>query len=143
MRAFSFNCQWMSTVRRISCQEVEKRRLRYRVRINSPRPHRTIPLDPLHRMPFGASCRLPIGCIGRQRHPPQSGYRTRPYSVMRILAASKKVRYERQDSLMSDMIDSSFAFISTIVPSGFRATLSISLKTPFGTDPLICSLLLI
>ncbi len=32
-------------------------------------------------MPFGASCRLPIGCIDRQRHPPQSGYRTRPYSV--------------------------------------------------------------
>jgi len=39
------------------------------------------PPEPLHRMPFGASCRLPIGCIGRQRHPPQSGYRTRAYSV--------------------------------------------------------------
>jgi hypothetical protein len=33
----------------------------------------------LRRVPFGASCRLPIGCIGRQRHPPQSGYRTRTY----------------------------------------------------------------
>ena len=35
----------------------------------------------LHRMAFGASLRLPIGCIGRQRHPAQSGYRTRPYCV--------------------------------------------------------------
>ena len=34
-------------------------------------------------MPFGASCRLPIGCIGRPRNPPQSGYRTRTYSVRR------------------------------------------------------------
>ena len=81
MRAFSFIGQWMSPVRRISCQEVEKRRLRYRVRINSPRPNRTIPLDPLHRMPLGASCQLPIGCIGRQRQRPQTGYLTRPYSV--------------------------------------------------------------
>ena len=39
------------------------------------------PPDPLHHMPFRASWRPPIGCIGRQRHPPQSGYRTRPYSV--------------------------------------------------------------
>jgi hypothetical protein len=36
---------------------------------------------PLRRMPLAASCRLPIGCIGRHRHPPQSGYRTRPYIV--------------------------------------------------------------
>ena len=42
------------------------------------------PPDQLHRMPFGARCRLPIGCIGRQRHPSQSGYRTRPFSVRRI-----------------------------------------------------------
>jgi hypothetical protein len=35
----------------------------------------------MRRMPFGASCRLPICRLGRQRHPPQSGYRTRPYSV--------------------------------------------------------------
>ena len=42
------------------------------------------PPIPLHRMPFGASCRLPIGCIGQQRHPPQSGYRTLPYSVRRM-----------------------------------------------------------
>jgi hypothetical protein len=41
------------------------------------------PSVPLHRMAFGASLRLPIGCIGRQRHPAQSGYRTRPYSVGR------------------------------------------------------------
>jgi hypothetical protein len=39
----------------------------------------------LRRMPFGASCRLPICRLGRQRHPPQSGYRTRPYSVRRNL----------------------------------------------------------
>ena len=38
----------------------------------------------MRRMPFGASCRLPIGRLGRQRQPPQSGYRTRPHSVMRI-----------------------------------------------------------
>ena len=38
----------------------------------------------MRRMPFGASCRLPICRLGRQRHPPQSGYRTRPYSVRRI-----------------------------------------------------------
>ncbi len=39
------------------------------------------PSDLLRRRPFGASCRLPICRLGRQRHPPQSGYRTRPYSV--------------------------------------------------------------
>jgi hypothetical protein len=39
------------------------------------------PSDLMRRMPFGASCRLPICRLGRQRHPAQSGYRTRPYSV--------------------------------------------------------------
>ena len=48
-------------------------------KIPTPPPYN--PPVPLHRKPFGANCRLPIGCIGRQRHPPQSGYRTRPYSV--------------------------------------------------------------
>jgi site-specific recombinase XerD len=48
------------------------------------------PPVPLHRMLFGASCRLPIGCIGRQRHPPQSGYRTRPYSVGVIGFAARR-----------------------------------------------------
>ena len=37
----------------------------------------------LHRMALGASCRLPIGCICRQRHPARSGYWTRLYSVGR------------------------------------------------------------
>jgi len=39
------------------------------------------PSDLMRRMPFGASCRPPIGRLGRQRHPPQSGYRSHPYSV--------------------------------------------------------------
>ena len=43
MRASSFMGQWMSPDRQISYKEVEKRRRRYRVRIKSPRPHRTIP----------------------------------------------------------------------------------------------------
>jgi hypothetical protein len=43
--------------------------------------------DQLHCMRFGASCPLPIGCIGRQRPPPQSGYRTRPYSVGKMQTA--------------------------------------------------------
>jgi len=37
-------------------------------------------------MPFGSSCRLHHSCIGRPRHPQQSGYRTRPYSVRQGLA---------------------------------------------------------
>jgi hypothetical protein len=81
MRASSFMDQRMSPVRQISCKEGENLSRRYRVCILFPRSNRTIPPDPLQRMPFRASCRLAIGCIGRQRHPPQSGYRTCPYSV--------------------------------------------------------------
>jgi len=74
----------MTPVRQISYKEVEERRRRFRVRIKTPRPHRTIPTVRLLRMPFGASCRLAIGCIDRQWQPAQSGYRTRPYSVRRM-----------------------------------------------------------
>ena len=80
IRESSFIAQWLSPVLHVFRKEVEKYRRRYRFRIKSSRTPPYNPTVPQHLMPFEASCRLPIGCIGRQRYPPQSGYRTLSYS---------------------------------------------------------------
>jgi hypothetical protein len=93
----------MTPVRQSSCKEVEKPGRRYRVRIIFPCSHRTIPQTHCTACPLGASCRLPFGCIGRQRHLPQSGYRTRPYSVgpSRFAADSIAKDYDQSFNISS------------------------------------------